>query len=58
MALCDMCGRGTKKRVGGINSKLLGDVELSIGKWKRGMEKEVCTLLCDFKGRWLKDSNF
>jgi hypothetical protein len=53
-----MCGRGTKKRVGGINSKLLGDVELSIGKWKRGMEKEVCTLLCDFKGRWLKDSNF
>jgi hypothetical protein len=36
----------------------LGDVELSLGKWKRGMEKEVCTLLCDFNGRWLKHLSF
>jgi hypothetical protein len=24
--------------------RLLGDVELSLRKWRRGMEKEVCTL--------------
>jgi hypothetical protein len=28
----------------GIHSRLLGDVKLSFRKWRRGMEKEVCTL--------------
>jgi hypothetical protein len=41
-----MWGRGIRRRVGGfgIHSRLLGDVKLSFGKWKRGMKKEVCTL--------------
>jgi hypothetical protein len=56
-----ICGEGgLREGLGGfgINSRLLGDVELSLGKWKKGMEKEVCILLCDFNGRWLKDSSF
>jgi hypothetical protein len=28
----------------GIHSRLLGDVELSLRKWRKGMEKEACTL--------------
>jgi hypothetical protein len=28
----------------GIHSKNLGDVRLSLGKWKRGTEKEISTL--------------
>jgi hypothetical protein len=28
----------------GIHSKNLGDVGLSLGEWRRGMEKEICTL--------------
>jgi hypothetical protein len=27
-----------------IHSKFLGDVGLSLGEWRRGMEKETCTL--------------
>ncbi len=45
-ALCGMWGKGIRRRVRGfgIHSRLLGDVKLSLGKWWRGMEKEVCTL--------------
>jgi hypothetical protein len=28
----------------GIHSKILGDVRLSLVEWRRGMEKEICTL--------------
>jgi len=28
----------------GIHLRLLGDVEFSLGEWKKGMEKEVCIL--------------
>ncbi len=44
---CVVCGEdGLWKKLGGygIHSKLLGDVELSFRKWRKGMEKEVCIL--------------
>jgi hypothetical protein len=28
----------------GIHSIFLGDVGFSLGEWKRGMEKKICTL--------------
>jgi hypothetical protein len=28
----------------GSYSRLLGDVKFSFGEWRKGMEKEVCTL--------------
>jgi hypothetical protein len=42
----------------GIHLKFLGDVGLSLGEWRRGMEKEIWYFVCDFNKRWLKDSNF
>ncbi len=56
-----LCGEaGLGKRLGGfgIHLRLLGDVELSFGEWKKGMEKEVCILCVIFNGKWLKDSSF
>jgi len=38
-----ICGEGgLGKGLGGfgIHSRLLGDIELSLGKWKKGMEKK------------------
>jgi len=46
VALCGMWGRVTKRKFGGIwNSfKKFGRCRTSLGEWKRGMEKEICTL--------------
>jgi hypothetical protein len=58
-----VCGEGAlgeRLKGFGIHLKLLRNVGFSFGKWRKGMEKEICTwyLAYDFNGRWLKDLSF
>jgi len=42
--VCGEGGLGERLRGFGIHSRLLGDVGFSFGEWRKGMEKEICTL--------------
>jgi hypothetical protein len=54
-----MWGRRTRKKAGRtyIMGKLLGECKTFMGRDVKGGEKYMY-LVCDFNGRWLKDSNF
>ncbi len=59
-ALCDMWGKGTRRRVGGIWNSFEVFRRCRILTWRveqNNGEKKMY-FVCDFNERWLKDSSF
>jgi len=59
-ALCGMWGRGTRRKVGGIwdSFKTFGRCRIFIWRVEERNGERNMYFVCDFNGRWLKDSSF